>query len=204
MSGPSGTDNDPSMDDILASIRKIISDDEARAQVGQGAAAGPPTAADAAATTRTGPAASREDVLLLTDLIEEPQSSTPGGAASPTPIAMATIDPIRASEMPQPNVVDPTHSSPLSASQSGEPSLVGAGVVGAASSAFERLSQVIEDRKPAPSAADPGPALGGGGKTIEDLVREMLRPMLKEWLDRNLPPMVERLVEREITRLTHR
>ena len=32
----------------------------------------------------------------------------------------------------------------------------------------------------------------------------MLRPMLKEWLDRNLPPMVERFVEREIVRLTRR
>ena len=44
----------------------------------------------------------------------------------------------------------------------------------------------------------------GGGKTLEDLVKEMLRPMLKEWLDRNLPPMVERYVEREIVRLTRR
>jgi cell pole-organizing protein PopZ len=36
------------------------------------------------------------------------------------------------------------------------------------------------------------------------MVKEMLRPMLKEWLDRNLPPMVERIVEREIVRLTRR
>ena len=39
---------------------------------------------------------------------------------------------------------------------------------------------------------------------LEDIVKEMLRPMLKEWLDRNLPPMVERYVEREIVRLTRR
>jgi hypothetical protein len=50
---------------------------------------------------------------------------------------------------------------------------------------------------------DPGPTMGGG-KTLEDLAKEMLRPMLKEWLDRNLPPMVERFVEREIVRLTRR
>ena len=55
-----------------------------------------------------------------------------------------------------------------------------------------------------PAAPEPGPALGDGGKTIEDLVKEMLRPMLKEWLDKNLPPMVERYVEREISRLTRR
>lgn len=41
----------------------------------------------------------------------------------------------------------------------------------------------------------------GAGNTLEDLVREMLRPMLKEWLDKNLPPIVERMVAKEIARL---
>jgi cell pole-organizing protein PopZ len=89
----------------------------------------------------------------------------------------------------------------------GEPatdqSLIGAGGAGVASSAFERLSQAVQESVPAPVASDPGPLMGNG-KTLEDLVKEMLRPMLKEWLDRNLPPMVERFVEREIVRLTRR
>jgi cell pole-organizing protein PopZ len=85
-----------------------------------------------------------------------------------------------------------------------EPSLVGPAVVGAASSAFARLNQAVQDSVPPPIAPDPGPAMSGNGKTVEDLVKEMLRPMLKEWLDRNLPPMVERYVEREIVRLTRR
>jgi len=38
-------------------------------------------------------------------------------------------------------------------------------------------------------------------RTLEDLVREMLRPMLKAWLDDNLPPLVERLVKAEIERV---
>ena len=38
-------------------------------------------------------------------------------------------------------------------------------------------------------------------RTLEDLVREMLRPMLKSWLDDNLPGMVERLVRAEIERV---
>ena len=83
-------------------------------------------------------------------------------------------------------------------------SLVGAAVAGAATSAFARLNQAVQDSVPPPAAPDPGPAMGGNGKTVEDLVKEMLRPMLKEWLDRNLPPMVERYVEREIVRLTRR
>ena len=38
-------------------------------------------------------------------------------------------------------------------------------------------------------------------RTLEDLVREMLRPMLKTWLDENLPGIVERLVRAEIERV---
>jgi uncharacterized protein len=40
------------------------------------------------------------------------------------------------------------------------------------------------------------------GRTLQDLVREMLRPMLKSWLDDNLPTLVERLVLAEIERMT--
>jgi cell pole-organizing protein PopZ len=38
-------------------------------------------------------------------------------------------------------------------------------------------------------------------KTLEDLVKEMLRPMLQHWLDNNLPTLVERLVRQEIERV---
>ena len=39
------------------------------------------------------------------------------------------------------------------------------------------------------------------GHTVEDLVRELMRPMLKEWLDANLPGIVDRLVRQEIERI---
>jgi len=42
------------------------------------------------------------------------------------------------------------------------------------------------------------------GPTIEDIVREELRPMLKQWLDANLPDLVERLVRAEIERVVRR
>ncbi|HEY6717063.1 MAG TPA: DUF2497 domain-containing protein [Reyranella sp.] len=189
MSDPRSANNDPSMDDILASIRKIISDDEARAQVNSQQAAhqsGRPSAAPPEAQTR---AAGRDDVLMLTDLIEDSQP----GVDDASPMPLPRIDPVHAAEMPQPSV-EPR----------AEQSLVGAAVVGAASSAFARLNQAVQDSVPPPAAPDPGPSMGGNGKTVEDLVKEMLRPMLKEWLDRNLPPMVERYVEREIVRLTRR
>ena len=218
MSDSKSGNNDPSMDDILASIRKIISDDEARAQVG---GAAPPAApsdeqnGSSATVTqiplspeaRLAALAKREDVLLLTDLVEEPKTSPRASRPAPAPAAPivtpvptpsepdppSRTDPVSVAAMPQPN--EP--------SSSVDQSLVGASVAGAASSAFDRLSQAVQESVPPPAAADPGPIMGGG-KTLEDVVKEMLKPMLKEWLDRNLPPMVERFVEREIVRLTRR
>src|SRR5579872_2044635 len=96
MSDSRSGNNDPSMDDILASIRKIISDDEARAQVGGGAA--PPVPSDepsgSSATVtqiplspeaRLAAMARREDVLLLTDLVEEPRTSASAPRAEVAP-----------------------------------------------------------------------------------------------------------------------
>ena len=187
MSDGRSSNNDPSMDDILASIRKIISDDEARAQVGD-----PPLRRDSPGVPPASAAASKDpgkgdDVLLLTDLIEEP----PTPESQPTSIPLPRIDPVSAPAMSQ-------HSNDTS-----EP-LIGSSVAGATTSAFERLNQAVQDSVPPPRASDSGPSLGQGGKTIEDMVKEMLRPMLKDWLDRNLPPIVERYVEREIVRLTRR
>ncbi len=53
--------------------------------------------------------------------------------------------------------------------------------------------------------SEPGVApqiVRSGETSLEGLTRDLLRPMLKEWLDNNLPPIVEAMVEREITRIT--
>jgi cell pole-organizing protein PopZ len=57
----------------------------------------------------------------------------------------------------------------------------------AVNSAFNSLAQTV---------------LVQNARTLEDLVREMLRPMLKSWLDDNLPGLVERLVRSEIDRVS--
>ncbi len=207
---------DPSMDDILASIRKIISADEARAQVGGGAQpAGPAprpalhAVASPAPVQRVveddapqpdlppldlGPmgdpaAGSRDDVLLLTDLIEEPRADK-----APPPMPLPRIDPVRAGDMPQPEP----------APESRPSSLVEAAAASSAAQAFARLSQAVQDSVLPPAAAEATAPAAVGGKSVEDLVRELLRPMLKDWLDRHLPEVVERMVEREIARLTRR
>jgi uncharacterized protein len=68
-----------------------------------------------------------------------------------------------------------------------EPRLVSAATSAAVDSAFSALAETV---------------LVQNGRTLEDLVREMLRPMLKTWLDDNLPRMVERLVRAEIERVS--
>jgi uncharacterized protein len=134
--------------------------------------------------------AGHDDVLLLTDLIEEPRSDT-----VPPPIPLPRIDPARAAEMPQPSI-EPARPA--------DSTLVGGGAATTTASAFSRLNRAVQDSVPTPAAGDPGPVVGTGGKTVEELVKETLRPMLKEWLDQNLPQLVERYVEREIVRLTRR
>ncbi|NDG04002.1 MAG: DUF2497 domain-containing protein, partial [Alphaproteobacteria bacterium] len=70
-----------------------------------------------------------------------------------------------------------------------------------AASALATLAQQVEKVE---ATMHPATYLGNGQKTLEDMVMEQLRPMLRSWLDDNLPPMVERLVEREIQRISRR
>jgi hypothetical protein len=51
------------------------------------------------------------------------------------------------------------------------------------------------------AARQPELPLGAAGRTLEDMVRELMRPHLKEWLDAHLPRLVERVVRDEIGRL---
>ena len=46
--------------------------------------------------------------------------------------------------------------------------------------------------------------LGNGSITLEDMVRELLTPVLKQWLDQNLPSLIERLVKKEIENMVNR
>ena len=68
-----------------------------------------------------------------------------------------------------------------------QPQLLSRETSSAVDSAFNTLAQTV---------------LVQNARTLEDLVREMLRPMLKSWLDENLPGMVERLVRAEIERVS--
>jgi cell pole-organizing protein PopZ len=53
-------------------------------------------------------------------------------------------------------------------------------------------------------ARDRGLGIGDGGLTLEDIVREILRALIKDWLDQNLPYMIERIVKKEIEKMVNR
>jgi cell pole-organizing protein PopZ len=76
---------------------------------------------------------------------------------------------------------------PLRHALFGGDALLSSATSSAVDSAFNTLAQTV---------------LVQNARTLEDLVREMLRPMLKSWLDDNLPGMVERLVRAEIERVS--
>jgi cell pole-organizing protein PopZ len=73
----------------------------------------------------------------------------------------------------------------MSATESG---LVGAAAAGAAASAFGQLSAAI--------------AMPADGRTLEDVTRELLTPLLKQWLDENLPRIVDAAVRDEVERIS--
>jgi len=171
---------DPSMEDILASIRRILSEDEV-----EQASGGPPAEPHA-------PAGS--DVLALdaSMLVEEPEPE----AAPPAPPPVLRAEPVLPSMHSQ-RPAEPPAPTPVTEEYAVNDSLLGPeATAAAASSVGSLLRTLVSERQQV--------AVYRGGPTIEDLVREEIRPVLKQWLDANLPPLVERLVRAEIERVVGR
>ncbi len=190
------TPTEPSIDEILATIRRIISDDE---QGGSTAAAVTPTAIGAAGDPAPKAAATNsvddDDVLELTEAINDDGTTRHlapiGGASAPRPAAVG--------ETPTPRIEPQLRLRPSSepeAPRREAPNLRLATTQPAAGQPSG--GQPPGQGEPRLSAGTP---LGGGERTLEDIVRDTLRPLLQAWLDENLPPVVERLVQAEITRV---
>lgn len=165
-----------SMEEILTSIRKIIADEQDEPT----RAAGAPVRA-ASPTGPSDPSAAaeaEEDELELTDLVAEP----PAKSAPPPPAATAFARPSQPPEHPEMSVAD-------------DSSLVSPATAQASAAALARLTRAVApEERPLPTS----------GRSVEELVIELLRPQLKEWLDQNLAPLVERVVEQEIKKLARR
>ncbi|MBY0280810.1 MAG: DUF2497 domain-containing protein [Alphaproteobacteria bacterium] len=68
------------------------------------------------------------------------------------------------------------------------------------SQAFSRLAEAA--RPQATPSFKPAPSSAGGNLTLDHLISELARPMIRQWLDNNLPGLVESLVNKEIERIT--
>jgi cell pole-organizing protein PopZ len=128
------------------------------------------------------------DVLELTD---EMAVTTPAPAAAPSFRRVEPRDDLEFTETPAaaaPSSRPPYHpvdyeTPPLPPQQP----MLAQSTISAVESAFNSLAHTV---------------LSGNARTLEDLVKEMLRPMLKSWLDDNLPGLVERIVKAEIERVS--
>ena len=107
--------------------------------------------------------------------------------AEETPVVVVTSAPVSPVEQP---------AAPVPAYDS----LVGDSAAASAASAFAGLAASF--KKPEPTAAAPTNEMPFvSGNTVEAMVAEMLRPMLKDWLDANLPGIVQAAVQKEVERI---
>jgi hypothetical protein len=172
------------MEEIIASISRIITDEKTSVE-----------------PLRPVPG-EKSEVLELTEVVDEdgsvrrvaPEAST--SERRPTGPA-AAVDPMAA------NATARSGPGPLRPGAEVEPKLevareriLSSATSGAAAAAFAQLGALPRERR-----REGELPLGGVDRTLEDIVRDMLRPLLQTWLDENLPGIVERLVREEIARV---
>jgi cell pole-organizing protein PopZ len=187
---------EPSMEDILASIKRIIAEDaENGAPLRARRRPAPPPPVDDFVDD--------DDVLELSEQAPEPPQAPAPVVAEPEPVQPAAAEPVAAAApvvaepiaepapmpmsppvaaAPEPVVAPPVAEKPET--------IVSPQTAEASRAPLDTLSRLVV--KPETAGAD----------TLEGMVREMLRPMLSDWLDRNLPDLVESMVAKEIARIT--
>jgi cell pole-organizing protein PopZ len=160
---------EPTMEEILASIRRIISEDE------------PPAPAEAdSASPPHGDV--HEDILELTERVDE----SPAESADESDMDEPDFESSGDLDIYTRSASSPDPAPPFQPSDEDD-SLVSAPTAQTASSAFGQLARSV--------------SMPAEGRTLEDVTRELLRPLLKDWLDRNLPGIVETAVQAEVERI---
>lgn len=167
---------DPSMEEILASIRRIISEDGSEGE------------------SEAEPESDEEILDLIDELDEEPAMAE---AADPEPQPEQAFEMDNDPEPEAPAEVEMRDAAPSSRVAELNEALISRPTADSAENTFASLAAAV-------GQTHGDLPLGMGARTLEDLVKEVMRPMIKEWLDANLPGMVERMVGREIDRLSRR
>src|SRR5215470_9844936 len=163
---------EPSMEEILASIRRIIADDQPANETTESRQENVATARESAASAPARPSAAPSQPAPISP---PPRIAAADVAASTPPMTEEEID----------SMLAHLRGAPRPASE--ERGLLSAATTAAVDAAFDALARTAQARN---------------GRTLEEVVSELLRPMLKTWLDENLPDMVERLVRGEIERVS--
>jgi len=183
---------EPTMEEILASIRRIISEDEAPADAApavpepepeaEAAPDAPPAIDDQIAAIRAaaGVAAAEEDDDGDLELTQKVETHGDLDFVEPEP----EPEPEAAFEADLPPPPEPMAEAPAASADA----LVSDHVAAAAAATFGRLSANI--------------GMPASDRTLEDVVREMLRPLLQQWLDDNLPGIVQEAVQAEVERIS--
>lgn len=187
---------EPSMEDILASIRRILAEEEEE-EGGEEVAAAPEP------TPEPEPAPIPEPEP---EPIPEPEPEPVMAAPEPEPVMAAPEpEPVMAAPEPAPPPPPPPPPMPsemeeileLTPDMVAAPELVSSPTFQSGADMLSELAKAILDQRDM--------SVGGSRDiTLETMVREMLKPILREWLDRNLPYLIERLVKKEIDKMINR
>ena len=174
------------MEEILASIRRIISEDEAPAE---GAPAPEPEPEPVAAAPEPAPSIDDQVAAIREAAGVAPEEDEDDGDLELTQKVEThgDLDFVEAEPEPAP-APEPPPAPVAEAPALPAGGLVSAAVAATAATAFGRLSSGI--------------LMPAEGRTLEDVVREMLRPMLQQWLDDNLPAIVQQAVDAEVDRIS--
>jgi cell pole-organizing protein PopZ len=158
------------MEEILASIRRIIAEDSDTVKAPIQVEPEPMPVEE-------------EDVLELTEVVADEPAPYVAPEPEPEPYRPPPPPP-----PPKPRKVE----APIAVE---DDHIVSASPAAASSAAFAEITNKLRERRSADLF------LGNGAVTIEEIVRELLKPMLRDWLDEHLPSLVERLVHEEIKRI---
>ena len=192
---------EPSMEDILSSIKRIIAEEGDAAVAGRSARrAAAPQRAPLPIPRADVDDFSRNGILELSDPVQAaaPQATAPTPPAVPTPPVPPTPEPV-AVEQPRGEAISSVDRAPVAASAAPPPSEPASAATGSILS--PQATQATRGPLEALSRMVVKPE-NGGSETLEGLVRDMLRPMLRDWLDAKLPGLVEQMVAKEIARIT--
>ncbi len=216
---------EPSMDEILSSIRQIIADDDAATATVKPVVLAPvePLALSAAQMLPMARRIEAEPARPVTSpaVFDFPAAGEGFSApAEPDPteetvlLEAQLVDTDDVAFEPDPEPATVTAPAPQARQQfeARPASRPAASVARAAPMPDPQLSADLAEQLLAPATdaavqsaiSRLGAVAGGGlgGMTVEAMIRDMLRPMLKDWLDENLPSLVERMVEKEIGRIS--